>query len=205
MERADAGAKRTDQVVVYAGIPARIAAYFVDAVILSLLFFAVLAVLTLVIGPTVRFVSPLDVLRARVVVDPGRVVLDALVTTALSAAYFAFSWNRMGASPGQWLLGLRLRDRRGRIGLGVRDALIRWALLGPPLGLIAVIVGTLAPLLRPSAIAVAAVWQLILLVTTTRNERKQGIHDRAAGSTVVTSSRLADRVGSDGGVAAGAP
>ncbi len=135
MEPNHPGPQRSGPVLVYAGVPARVVAYLVDAVLLSVLFFAILAVLAFVIRPTVRFVSPLDVLRARVIVDSGRVVLDAIVTTAFSAFYFVLSWHRLGASPGQRLLGLRVRDQRGRIGLGVRDALVRWAFLGPPLGL----------------------------------------------------------------------
>lgn len=205
MEPDRPGPERTGPVLVYAGVPARVAAYLVDAVLLSVLFFGLVALLGIAIGPTIQFVSTLDVLRARVVVDSGRLLLDASVTTAFSAAYFVLSWHRLGGSPGQRLLGLRVRDRRGRIGLGLRDALLRWVLLGPPLGLLAVIVGTLVPVLRPSAIAVVAAWQLILLVTTARSERNQGVHDRAVGSSVVGTSRLAGTAATDVEVTANAP
>ncbi len=57
-------------------------------------------------------------------------------------------------------------------------------MLGAPFGLLS----TLAlpvPWLGAILVVVIALWNLVLLVTTARNRRKRGLHDRVAGSIVV--------------------
>ncbi len=46
---------------------------------------------------------------------------------ALWWCYFAVGWGVLGATPGKWLLGLRVMDHRGVIPIGVPRALLRMA------------------------------------------------------------------------------
>jgi uncharacterized RDD family membrane protein YckC len=42
-------------------------------------------------------------------------------------AYFAIGWGLLGATPGKWLLGLRIVDHRGRYPIGLVRATLRLA------------------------------------------------------------------------------
>lgn len=44
---------------------------------------------------------------------------------ALWWCYFAVGWGLLGATPGKWLLGLRIIDHRGRFPVGVSRAVMR--------------------------------------------------------------------------------
>jgi uncharacterized RDD family membrane protein YckC len=182
---ADPPATNSTRVVdVYAGVPSRLAAYLVDAIILSLVAFAIVVILGLILGPTVQFREPTDVLRARITVDHARALVDALVATAVGAAYFAVAWSRFGASPGQRLLGLRVRMTSGDR-LTLRVGFVRWLLLGAPLSVLVVVADGTLPGLRPSLAFLAIAWNVVLLVSAARSPAKQGIHDRVAGTVVV--------------------
>jgi uncharacterized RDD family membrane protein YckC len=181
-------AARPDRVTVYGDVPGRLVAYAVDAVVLSVLMFAGLVVVGAILGPTVRFSQPTDVLRLRLTVVYERAVLDAVVAAAISLVYFVGSWLGLGGSPGQRLLGMRLRAASGSARLSVGPALVRWiAFAAPPAA--AAILGIVVPGLRASFALVVLVWQLILLLTTIASASKQGVHDRLAGSIVTRTAR----------------
>jgi uncharacterized RDD family membrane protein YckC len=112
--------------------------------------------------------------------------VSALLSTFLSGAYATVPWLRWGATPGQLLLGLRVRgEDGGRLTTG--QAIARWLLLFPPIGTVAALadIPNLAALLW----AAAPVWYLVLLISTVRNTRKQGVHDRIAGTVVYSAGR----------------
>jgi uncharacterized RDD family membrane protein YckC len=44
---------------------------------------------------------------------------------ALWWCYFVVGWGLLGATPGKWLLGLRVIDHRGRFPIGVSRAVMR--------------------------------------------------------------------------------
>lgn len=94
------------------------------------IFCAVCALLAL---PVVRAVDwtalPRDLEQVtNTVSDPGWIshasgVLGMWI--ALWWCYFAVGWGILGATPGKWLLGLRIVDHRGRSPIGLTRAILR--------------------------------------------------------------------------------
>jgi uncharacterized RDD family membrane protein YckC len=179
--------ERPPRVTVYGDVPGRLVAYAVDAVVLSILMFVGLALVGLILGPTVRFSQPTDVLLLRLTVVRERAVVDALVAAAISLVYFVGTWLVIGGSPGQRLLGMRVADAGGRR-LAVGRAIARWIALAAPPAL-AAILAILVPGLRASFGLVVLVWEFILLLTTISSSTKQGVHDRLANSIVTRAAR----------------
>jgi uncharacterized RDD family membrane protein YckC len=183
----------------YADGPNRLIGYLLDAIILVILAFAGAVIISLVFGPVVTFDLAAD---PPVSVDTGLAFANAGLATAISAAYFIFTWRRLGGSPGQRLLGMRIwAEDHGRavtIGQGV----VRWLFIGLPLGVQAA--ASVAFAGRADAVLLLAllVWYLVLLVTTARSPIKQGLHDRAAHTIVTKAAReapWADAAGSEQG------
>jgi uncharacterized RDD family membrane protein YckC len=167
----------------FAGVARRSLAWVLDVILVSVLIFAAVSAVGAVVGPTVRVHPEAAALEDVVAADLGMVVLDAVLATGLSAAYFVLPWALLGASPGQLALGLRVRDRAGGEGLPVGRALARWILLFPPFATVsALTAGT--PVLGALVWSGAVAWYLILLLTTVRSDTRQGLHDRIAATVV---------------------
>jgi hypothetical protein len=180
--------ERARLVTVYGDVSGRLVAYAIDGILLTVLVFVAVAVVGAIVGPTIRFSQPADVLRLRLSLDHGRAVIDGLVAAAISLVYFVGTWIALGGSPGQRLLGLRLRAATDDVRLGAGPALVRWVALAAP-SAAAAILGIVIPVLRPSLGLVVLVWQVILLVTTIGSATRQGVHDRLAGSIVTRAAR----------------
>jgi uncharacterized RDD family membrane protein YckC len=167
----------------FASLARRSLAWVIDVILVTLLIFLAVSAVGAVVGPTVRIHPEAATLERVVAADLGMVVLDAVLATGLSAAYFVLPWALLGASPGQLALGLRVRDRDGDDGLPVGRALARWILLFPPFATVsALTAGT--PVLGALIWSGAVVWYVVLLLTTARSETKQGLHDRVAATVV---------------------
>jgi len=169
----------------YADAASRLVAYVVDSIVVAILIFAVALVLTRLLGPTL-LIGSAGV--PRVSVDHARALLNSIVAAGIGTFYFVGTWMRFGATPGQALLGIRVRRvDGGRLGIG--PAVLRWALLGAPIGLL--VVGVLPALPASIVLAAVALWDVVLLVTTALDDRKRGLHDRLAGSVALRRVRLA--------------
>lgn len=105
----------------------------------------------------------------------------ALLTSVAGAAYFALSWQWLGATPGQRLLGMYVGDARASGRLGFGRSLARWVTLGGPLWIGVVVLPALAGLIAGLA---AAGWTLLLCWTTLRAPDGRGLHDRLSSSRV---------------------
>jgi uncharacterized RDD family membrane protein YckC len=165
----------------------RLVAFLIDGLAIAVVGFAVLALATVVLGPTVRL--RLDVPEAPVADVLGwRVIVNSLLLSAVSAGYFVACWSRFGFTPGQGLLGLTVVSRRPNPGpgLAVRTSVLRWALLGAPLGLAAAVTVQL-PLLFVVVSAISAIWFATLVVTTLVGRSGRGLHDRLSGTMVIGS------------------
>lgn len=101
------------------------------------------------------------------------------VTTIVSGVYFVGLWTRNGATVGQLLFGLEVRNASDGARLGQDRAIRRWAFLTVPV---------LSSL--PGLGLFVFIYQLFLLGSTSSDPAKQGFHDRQAGTVVV---RRADR------------
>lgn len=160
------------------GMGRRLAAWVIDVAIVVILIFGGSILLRAIFGPAVRFVSD------SVTVEPQRVVLNALVGTGLSGGYFVLSWVVGGASLGQRMLGLRVRDEESDVRLTPGRAIARWIALFPPLGAVAALTPRL-PGLGMILWGSLPLWYTILALSTARSSTSQGWHDRLARSIVV--------------------
>lgn len=168
----------------FASVARRSLAWIVDVILVTLLIFVAVSAVGAVLGPTVSTHPEAATLEDVVAADLGRVVLDALLATGLSAAYFVIPWALSGGSPGQLALGLRVRAHEGGEALPVGRALARWILLFPPFATVSALTAGM-PVLGVLIWSAAVVWYLVLLLTTARSETKQGLHDRIAATVVL--------------------
>lgn len=175
-------------VEVYARVSARLLAFAADAVLLTALLFTASLVSAATLGPVVRFL-PATGTERYVLVDQERLIVAAIVSAVLSAAYFIVSWTALPMTPGQRLIGVRVGRAADLRRLTLGQAASRWLLLMGPLSLGA-LVATLLPGLRAPVDLATLAWWLILLLTTVRSPTKQGLHDRRAGSVVIPGARL---------------
>jgi uncharacterized RDD family membrane protein YckC len=167
----------------FASLTRRSLAWVLDVVLVTLLIFVAVSLLGAVVGPTVRVHPEAATLEDVVQADLGMVVLDALLATGLSAAYFVLPWALLGGSPGQLVLGMRVRDHARGGTLPVGRALARWILLFPPFATVSALTAGM-PVLGAAVWSAAVAWYLILLLTTARSETRQGLHDRIAATVV---------------------
>lgn len=168
----------------YADVPNRLAALGIDVVVLTALIFVAAIVVSVVIGPAVEFDTGADVLDDAVTLDRDVATVDAVLSLAISAAYFIGSWTLRPGTPGQRLIGMRVGCASDGSALSISRATGRWLLFGAPFGAAALLT-TAAPELDdaiPDLVLVA--WYTLLLVTIARSPTKQGLHDRLAGSVV---------------------
>jgi uncharacterized RDD family membrane protein YckC len=92
----------------------------------------------------------------------------------VSGVYFVGLWTRNGATVGQLLFGLEVRNAVDGARLGQDQAIRRWAFLTVPV---------LSSL--PALGLFVFLYQLYLLITTSNDPAKQGFHDRQCGTVVV--------------------
>ena len=165
----------------------RVLAFAVDGVVLLGLGFALLAIASVVLGPAVR-IELSGSAAPQVEAIGWRVLLNAVLLAGLGAGYFVWSWTRTRSSPGQALLRISVEDA-GALGVSPLPwtrALIRWALLGAPLG-VAAAASVNTPVVFLAVSVASVLWFAALLVTTLISRSGRGLHDRAAGSRVVPS------------------
>ena len=144
-----------------AAIGARVVAFIVDAVVLLLI--------QILIGSIVGDVT--------VVGSVARAVIYA----AIGFVYFGYSWTAWRASPGQRILGLVTVNADDGSTLNWNQATVRWAWLFGP--------SVLSSLLQFGALAaiggiVVFGYGIYLLYTAATDPRKQGFHDKQAGTIV---------------------
>ena len=168
----------------------RSAAYIVDSLIVGMVYLLVGAVFDALFGPLVE-TTPDGTALVVVAVEPLRVALELAVTLAIDGLYFAGSWSRWGASPAQRVLRVRIQLARGvpqprsTQSLPVEAAWRRWAILavGP------IALGALAAsgaLDIDVLVVLNGSWFLVLLVSTVVDPLRRGLHDRVAGTVVVS-------------------
>jgi uncharacterized RDD family membrane protein YckC len=168
----------------FASVARRSLAWIVDVILVTLLIFVAVSAVGAVLEPTVSTHPEAATLEDVVAADLGRVVLDALLATGLSAAYFVIPWALSGGSPGQLALGLRVRAHEGGEALPVRRALARWILLFPPFATVSALTAGV-PVVGALIWSGAVAWYFVLLLTTVRSDTKQGLHDRIAATVVL--------------------
>lgn len=185
----------------YADVPSRAFALLADMFLLSIAIFIAAIVVSVLIGPAVEFNSTADSAGEAVTLDRGVAIVDAVISLVISAAYFAGSWVVLAASPGQRLMGMRLGAEADGRALTRGQALLRWALLGAPFGVAAVLATALSGPADAIVKVATLAWYALLLITTARSPTKQGLHDRVPGTVVAKRATPVDwgRPDSDAG------
>lgn len=159
--------------VVYADLVTRVIAYFIDALILGVVWSFIWFVV----------VGSLFVTSGFAVLAAAGIVLG-VIWAALSAVYFVYGWTRLRASPGQRLLGLETVNAADGATLSQDRAIQRWIyLFGIPailtvLGNIVGLVGSLLGLIGLGYI-------IYLLYTASQSPKRQGFHDIQAATVVI--------------------
>ncbi|MFN8621200.1 MAG: RDD family protein [Chloroflexota bacterium] len=163
---------------------ARVAAYVADLILLSTVTFGV----WLVVDQALRLGSFSGGAPG---VDRGLVrAAQSVVGIVIEAVYFVALW-----SGGRRTLGMRLaRLRVARIADGgpvtLGSAALRWAVMALPAYALGWLPRLLPEVIGSSYLLLVAVvygWQVVLLVSVRRSATRQGLHDRAARTAVVTS------------------
>jgi uncharacterized RDD family membrane protein YckC len=160
----------------------RLVAFLLDGIVLAVAGFALLALVSVVAGPTV-LIDPESAAMPVSEVRGWRVVLNAALLAALSGAYFVISWLRAGWTPGQRIFRIAVRGASPATGVGPRQAILRWALLGAPLGLASALTVSL-PLLFLVVLVASFAWFVVLIVTTLFSRTRRGLHDRLSDTAV---------------------
>jgi hypothetical protein len=114
-------------------------------------------------------------------------IFAGVASAAVNGVYFVLSWRLMRGSPGQRVLGLYVGETESGQALSWSSAALRWLVLtlGPLVALVYVIPwpGWMVASLALGVLVL--LWQVILLISVSSNARRQGLHDRWAGSLVV--------------------
>lgn len=140
----------------------RVIAYIIDVIVLAFIFF--------IIGAIVTDVS----------IVGG--VMRAIIYAALGFLYFGYTWVTWRASPGQRALGLMTVNDADGAALTWNQATMRWAFLFGPS-----VLNSLFPVGGGLGAFVGLIvlgYYIYLLYTTAQDPKKQGFHDKQAGSLV---------------------
>lgn len=168
--------------LVYADVPNRIFALIIDGIILAIITAIINGILYGIVGQPVTFG-----------VNTGfgfnflPLLVGAIVSLAISAGYFIYSWTTMRQTLGMRLLGMQVGNFPDGKTLTQDQAIRRWAALYgvPAIGQVAYVAPTLGALLGLLTFA----YVLYLLWTTAQSPTKQGFHDTFANSVVVKAAR----------------
>ena len=149
-----------------ASIGARVVAFIIDAIVLGLCQF--------VLGVIIGDVSVVGSLAR------------AVIYAALGFVYFAYSWTAWRASPGQRMLGMVTVSAENGSTLNWNQATMRWAWLFGPSVLNSLFGNQVGGGLGAIVGLVVLAYYIYLLYSAATDPRKQGFHDKQAGTIVAT-------------------
>ena len=171
-----------------AGIGARLVAYWLDSLIISIIPI-ILTVTTTDWAALFRWARTLDGTTPAVLPITLSIVIVTIVSTGLAYLYFVGFWTGPGqATPGMRILGMRVIDAAGGTTMSVKAATRRWIGLGYPFSVLSLV----GPLQIVAGLA-SSLWPFVLMLTTLASPRRQGLHDRWAGSQVIRSRSSGSR------------
>lgn len=171
----------------YADVPNRAIAYIIDAIILGVSNLIVAAVLGAIGLNAFSINASATTITGFLQYNPIVGLVQALIFTAISGAYFIYTWTAMRGTVGQKLLGMQVGNAADGTTLTMDQAIKRWLALGAPFG-IAQALNPLPGLGMLIGLA-AFIWFIALLVTTAQSPTKQGLHDKYAQTVVVKGAR----------------
>lgn len=159
----------------FASTPRRFVAWMIDNLLIG--------IVAIVIASVIAAVANVD-LRG----TGTYYAIFSVITVALTFVYFVLFWTgSRRATPGMRVLQLQVGTAFDGRPLEIGQAVIRWALLGYPLSLVALLpANTVTNLISLAGFF----WYIALLVSTIISDTKQGIHDRVVRSAVVQPAGL---------------
>lgn len=168
--------------LVYADVPNRVFALIVDAIILGIGTAVITSLVYGIVGSPVTFN-----LTTGFVFNAVPLLIGAVISLAISAAYYIYTWTSLRASPGQRLLGMQVGNFPDGAPLTQNQAVRRWAVLFAPfsIGQVAYVAPTIGLIVGLLIVGYA----VYLLYTTAQSPTKQGFHDKTANSVVVKAVR----------------
>jgi uncharacterized RDD family membrane protein YckC len=168
--------------LVYADVPNRVIALIIDAILLAIITAVVTAVVYGIVGQPVAFN-----LQTGFSFNAVPLLIGAIVSLAISAAYYIFTWTSLRASPGMKVLGMQVGNFPDGATLTQQQAVRRWAALWgvPSIGQVVYVAPTIGAILG----LLTFVYMIYLLYTTAQSPTKQGFHDKFANSVVVKAAR----------------
>jgi uncharacterized RDD family membrane protein YckC len=165
--------------LVFSDTPSRLVAYLLDSIVIAVLFSVPLALLG-----GYDFAYP-DF------PDRNVMIVGALISLSLQVIFFVWFWSGgRRATPGQRVMRIQVANAFDGQPLSLRQAVKRWIGLGFWINF---------PLVLPymvhaiASTVIAAIWWLVLLITTAASPTKQGLHDRFAGSALVRPAGVGNR------------
>jgi uncharacterized RDD family membrane protein YckC len=150
-----------------ASIGARVIAYIIDAIILGIV--GILVVGAIVSDSTVT----------------GSLT-RAIIYAVLGFLYFGYTWTAWRASPGQRILGLMTVNADGGGAMSWNTAIVRWGFLFGPSVVQSLFSNQLGSGLGALVGLVVLAYYIYLLYTAATDSRRQGFHDKQAGTLVTT-------------------
>lgn len=164
----------------YADVPNRAIAYIIDAIIVGI----VTAIITSIFGSGVTFT-----IGGGFEINYVALLISAVISAAISGAYFVYTWTSMRGTIGMKALGMQIGNAGDGKTLTMDQAVRRWLVLAAP-GFLAQIL-IVIPALGALVGLVAFAWFIFLLWTTYSSPTKQGFHDKFANTMVVKAARAA--------------
>jgi uncharacterized RDD family membrane protein YckC len=165
--------------LVFSDTPSRLVAYFLDSIVISVIYSIPLSLLGLY-----SFTYP-DL------PDRNSFIVGSLLGFVLQVVYFVWFWSGgRRATPGQRVFGIQVANAFDGQPLTLNQAVKRWIGLGfwIPLPFVLPIMA-----IAVGSFVVGAVWWLMLLITTVVSPTKQGLHDRFAGAALVRPAGAGNR------------
>lgn len=154
-----------------ASIGARVIAYIIDAIIVGLVGIIVVGAIygdATVTGSFVR----------------------AIIYAVLGFLYFGSTWTAWRASPGQRVLGLMTVNAADGTAMSWNTATVRWAFLLGPSAIQSLFTNQIGAGLGAIVGLVVLAYYIYLLYTAATDPRRQGFHDKQAGTLVTTKAAV---------------
>lgn len=164
---------------VYADVPNRAIAYIIDVIIIGIVGLLVTIILAAIGLNATTGSTFLNTFSYNPIVS----IIIAIISLAISGAYFVYTWTKRRATIGMQVLGMQIGDAGTGATLTQDQAIKRWIALGAPF--------TIAQAFNPFPllgilISIAALaWFIYLVYTTYSSPTKQGWHDIFAHTMVV--------------------
>lgn len=168
----------------YADVPNRAIAYIIDAIILTV----VGLIVVIVLGVIGLNIATFD-LTTGYTYNYLASLIVAVVSLAINAAYFIYTWTTMRGTLGMKALGMQVGNAGDGKTLTMDQAVRRWIALGAPISLASAF--NPLPGIGILLFLAAVGWFIYLLWTTYSSPTKQGFHDTFANTMVVKAARSA--------------